>query len=38
MFLSINEIHGKYRYKSDNDNLIFEKVDSWLQGIILKRF
>ena len=37
-FLNINEIHSKYRYKSDNDNLIFEKGDFWLQEIILKRF
>ena len=36
--LTINEIHGKYRYNSDTDNLIFEKGDFWLQEIILKRF
>lgn len=36
--LTINEIHGKYRYCSETDNLIFEKGDYWLQEIILKRF
>ena len=34
----MNEIHGKYRYKYDTYNLIFEKGDFWLQEIILKRF
>ena len=36
--LTINEIHGKYRYNYDTDTLIFEKGDFWLQEIILKRF